>query len=577
MDGARAHDVDEVTRAPRRTAARAARAAVAVAMAVAVAVSVSVAAAVAIAAADPPFNMRLLGRLDYTASCAGVWGYSAPDGTELAIIANALGTSFVDVTEPATPHEVAFIAGHRSNWREVRTWSHYAYIVTEGRPALDGDDAGMQIVDLVHPLQPQLITHWDETFTTAHTIAIHEGWAYLNGTRYGAGASGMRILDLANPVAPVDVGAYTPRYVHDSYVHADTGYLCIIGVGLAVVDLSDRAHPQELAFVAYPGAGTHNAALARDGRTLYTTDEIIAGHLRVWDVSDRRDPVQVGEWSAHPTTSIHNVIVHGDSAYVAYYTEGVHVLDVSDPRAPQWVASYDTYPGVSGGFDGCWGVYVSPRTGFVYASDSAGGLFVMALEPRVAVTLRDFAAWSTADAVELTWTVHRDAGDAGILRLERAPGTGTAADAATPEDFTVIARLPLASGGWRDRDVVPGTTLRYRLSLEAADGARVLGEIQVQAASPLRSRLIGASPNPASQATAIRFDLARPGDVRVRVWDARGRLVRSLGAPAMGAGRHALVWDGLHSDGTAPPAGVYFYELASGAWRASGRVTRIAP
>jgi hypothetical protein len=440
----------------------------------------------------------------------------------------------------------------------------------------------MQIVDLGRPSQPQLVGHWDESFTTAHTIAIHDGWVYLNGTRYGTGASGMRILDLSNPISPIDVGAYTARYVHDAYVHGDTGYLCIIGAGLSTVDLTNRAQPQELAFVAYPGAGTHNAALARDGRTLYTTDEQVAGHLRVWDVADPRLPTQVGEWSAHPTTSIHNVIVHGDSAYVSYYTEGVYVLDITDPRQPVTVASYDTYPGVSGGFDGCWGVYVSPRTGCVYASDSAGGLFVLALEPRVAVTLQDFVATVNGTGADLAWRVDRDAGDDGVLRLESER-------AAQPGVFTLLARLPLVSGQWHDGDgdgdgdgdVAAGTARRYRLTLEDASGARILGEVQIEVpaaiATPSRSHLYGAAPNPARRATAIHFDLARPGDVRVRVWDARGRLVRSLAAPRLSAGRHALVWDGRLADGTPPPAGVYFYELASGAWRASGRVTRITP
>jgi len=532
----------------------------------------SVAALVMPAAAAPPLHTRLLGHLDYAAPCSGVWGYSAPDGTELAIVGTARGTSFVDVTDPSAPREVGFVSGNDSAWREIRTWSHYAYIVTEGRPPLDDGPTGMQIVDLSRASGPFLAQHWNQTFTTAHTIAIHDGWAYINGSRKDEANTGMRILNLDDPAAPRDVGAYTTRYVHDSYVHQDTGYLCIIGQGLAIVDLSDRARPSEQSFAEYKGAGTHNAALARDGRTLFTTDETLGGHLRIWGVSNPRDPVQGGEWSAHETSSIHNVIVRGDSAYVSYYTEGVMVLDIANPRAPQLVAAYDTYPGTSGGYHGCWGVYVSPRTGYVYASDIQSGLFVIALEPQVAVTLQEFTAAARDDAIVLQWRLQRDAGDRGGLRLERAEADAVAAT------FTLCARFALGSGRFEDPQVVAGRAYRYRLAVETEAGDRVLGEVTSHAFEPGGSRLLGAAPNPAVSAApaTVRFDLARRGDVELRIWDARGRLVRALGARGLDSGRHALAWDGRDRSGRRLAPGIYFYELESAAWCARGRMTRVA-
>jgi hypothetical protein len=90
-------------------------------------------------------------------------------------------------------------------------------------------------------------------------------------------------------------------------------------------------------------------------------------------------PIQVSEWQAHPTASIHNVTVKGDSAYLSYYTEGLQVLDISDPSVPLPVAWYDTYLGVSGGFRGNWGVWPFARTGAIYLSDIRRGLVVVAL------------------------------------------------------------------------------------------------------------------------------------------------------------------------------------------------------
>jgi choice-of-anchor B domain-containing protein len=265
---------------------------------------------------------------------------------------------------------VASIRGPTSPWRELQTWSHYAYIVSEGaEPNLQG----MQIVDLAVPQQPRLIGAFTATFTTAHTIHIADGFAYLNGTD-----NGWRILDLADPEHPRDVGSWHGRYVHDCFVRGDRAYLANIqSGGFTILDVSNRSQPQEIGFTSYFGAATHNCWTSDDGDYLFTTDETGGGHLRVWDVREPARAVQVGDWSASGNASIHNVVVKGDSAYIAYYTEGVHVLDVSQPTLPRPVGYYDTFPGASGGFNGAWGVYPFARNGRIYVSDIQSGLFVL--------------------------------------------------------------------------------------------------------------------------------------------------------------------------------------------------------
>jgi hypothetical protein len=113
------------------------------------------------ASAQGYYNVELLGRFSHNREAyAAVWGYTAPDGTELAIIGSASGTSFIDATDPRRPVEVAFVDGPPSRWREMQTHSHYAYIVNE-------TGGGMQIVDLVDPQLPVLVAEFDSTFTPA--------------------------------------------------------------------------------------------------------------------------------------------------------------------------------------------------------------------------------------------------------------------------------------------------------------------------------------------------------------------------------------------------------------------------
>ncbi|MBK7769593.1 MAG: hypothetical protein IPI48_03395 [bacterium] len=78
---------------------------------------------------------------------------------------------------------------------------------------------------------------------------------------------------------------------------------------------------------------------------------------------------------------------------------------------------------------------------------------------------------------------------------------------------------------------------------------------------------------PFNPSTTIRFDLAGGGSVDLRVFDVRGRLVRTLAAGAIYVqGRHEVVWDGRDERGQAVASGVYVVELAAGNTRQSHQV-----
>jgi hypothetical protein len=72
------------------------------------------------------------------------------------------------------------------------------------------------------------------------------------------------------------------------------------------------------------------------------------------------------------------------------------------------------------------------------------------------------------------------------------------------------------------------------------------------------------APNPFNPRTVVHFAVPRSGPVRIGVYDLRGRLVRSLQAGTLTAGRHAVVWDGTDRRGRAAAAGVYCVRLDDG-------------
>jgi IgA peptidase M64/PKD domain-containing protein/putative Ig domain-containing protein/Big-like domain-containing protein/flagellar hook capping protein FlgD len=121
----------------------------------------------------------------------------------------------------------------------------------------------------------------------------------------------------------------------------------------------------------------------------------------------------------------------------------------------------------------------------------------------------------------------------------------------------------------------PGRT-SVDLTLEAAlrTGGRVRGLVTVDVvASPAHGVQALTTPNPGRPATTLTFTTTQPGPVRVRLFDSRGRLVRSLlQSTQLGAGYHDIAIDGSDDAGRRLPSGVYFYRIESLQGVAAGRV-----
>lgn len=120
------------------------------------------------------------------------------------------------------------------------------------------------------------------------------------------------------------------------------------------------------------------------------------GFLRIFDTSDRTAPRQIAtvrtpksracfwgdpleEWY-----TVHNPFVVGDRAYLAWYSDGVRVVDIANPMNPREIGAY--LPPDEAGSGGeirkplVWGVFV--KDDLIYLSDIHLGLHVVRLRQR---------------------------------------------------------------------------------------------------------------------------------------------------------------------------------------------------
>jgi choice-of-anchor B domain-containing protein len=328
-------------------------------------------------------NLTLQANLTYPFALANIGGYVDSQGNEYALVGTYNGLSIVDVTTPTSPVEMFAVPGITSEWREVKTWSHYAYVTTEG-------GNGLQIINLDYlPDSVQVKQyHGDAAINNQldniHSLHIDNGYVYLYGSNLFNGAA--VICDLnADPWNPHYLGHTPGPYVHDGFVRNDTLWAGHIYDGyFGVYNCANKANPVLLATQNTPDNFTHNTWLSADSHTLFTTDEVSNSSLTSYDVTNLGNIQELDRFQVTPGSGsiVHNTqiidINGGEFAVTSWYRDGVVINDVTRPGNMIQVGRYDTYAqGGGNGFDGDWGVYPYLPSGTIVASDITNGLFVL--------------------------------------------------------------------------------------------------------------------------------------------------------------------------------------------------------
>lgn len=299
---------------------------------------------------------------------ANIWGYTA-GGNEYALVGAANGMIVVNVTNPDNPTQIVQIPGPASSWREIKTYSHYAYVVSEG-------GGQIQIVNLTNLPNNNLAYHsvnGGSGLTSGHALHIDEttGYLYVYGSNLNGGRAQVFNLN-ADPYNPTYSGFVNfVGYVHDGFVDNDLLYAGHIYAGqFSIVNMTNKSNPVLLGTQSTPGAFTHNTW--KSGNTLFTTDEVNYSFLTAYDVSDPGDITFLDKIQVTPGSGsiVHNTHVIDDYAVTSWYKDGVAIIDGSRPANLVKVGLFDTYPNGSGsGFDGCWGVHPYFPSGNIVASN----------------------------------------------------------------------------------------------------------------------------------------------------------------------------------------------------------------
>jgi hypothetical protein len=199
-------------------------------------------------------------------------------------------------------------------------------------------------------------------------VQAAEQWIFKNYAYVSTISDKLLIYDISDPANPklTDTLKVDAHLVNDVSISADgkVGVITREGAssrknGIIFLDTSDLAHPKIVSeYTATVTGGVHSAFIY--GHYVFLTDDATAS-LRVIDFQDLKAPKEVARWQLEnqvATTTktaegeqvggryLHDVYVKDGLAYLAYWRDGLVILDVGNgikggsPEKPQLVSNF---------------------------------------------------------------------------------------------------------------------------------------------------------------------------------------------------------------------------------------------
>ena len=339
-------------------------------------------------------------------------------------------------------------------------------------------------------------------------VEAFRGVAYLSSHRgrESCKAEGVRAYSLANPRRPKLLSAFgripgtwtektIVRWIRTGAYDGDLAAVSVQGCqladwrGFALFDVSRPARPVELARVHLDPRGSHEIWLTQAGRralvftaslrseALDSPDGATPGRpdFRIWDVSDPRNPVEVGSWGAWKELGLqpfpdlrkpldgnltHSVVTNaaGTRAYLSYWDLGTVILDVSDPARPVYLGRTAATENAHSAWLGRNGLLIETHerdggTPTLYDASSPAApkrLAELRLTSRLLSAGHRNGGMSVVNGLSLTDSVHDPKVTGGTAYFSWYSQGVVAADVADPARPKLLARfLPPAA---RDRE-----------------------------------------------------------------------------------------------------------------------------
>lgn len=234
---------------------------------------------------------------------------------DMAYAAGVTWLHFIDVSDPTAPTELGFyiqdyLPYGANNIRDVAVVGNIAYLTN----FLEG----LRLVDISNFSAP-IEVGWYKPHQRTFGVAVAGNMTYMAGSQ-----SGLRLVDTSNPNNPVEVGSHQGLvgWSNDVAVEGHTVYLAdgLFGWGgLSIIDASIPTHPRLLGSLRLGDADQ----VTVQGNYAYLLTE---GDLHIVDVTHADNPVEVSFYDNDIPDRINDLAVQNNYVYAAGLDAGLFVL-----------------------------------------------------------------------------------------------------------------------------------------------------------------------------------------------------------------------------------------------------------
>ncbi|WP_163997941.1 LVIVD repeat-containing protein [Pyxidicoccus caerfyrddinensis] len=304
--------------------------------------------------------------------------------TELAVAnghayvtAGREGLFIYDVSKPDAPRKAAESKPSDDVYNDVLVNGTTLYLATK--------NSGIAVFDLTDPEAPARVRSVPDKAVEVNALAVDGNILYAASPYPNAE---VLVYDITTPTAPTLLTRYFVEGAEPTVGERPLDVTALGGrlyvshwtYGMTVSDVTNPAKPKFLG--RFGGSTSRTTVVGTVGsRTVaFDAGEDWGAHLSVLNVTVPQAPEQMGEFRMRPEVSIRSVALAGSKLYVAYYQDGLRVLDVSVPGEPRQVGYYNTWreSDLSRGltfFDGLNTLRV-PGDGYIYATETVRGLLI---------------------------------------------------------------------------------------------------------------------------------------------------------------------------------------------------------
>ncbi|CAG0937334.1 hypothetical protein TFLX_06259 [Thermoflexales bacterium] len=227
------------------------------------------------------------------------------------------GLRLLNVGTPTTP---TLMASMTDTIKEVVVAGNFAYAT--------GYDSKLRLIDVSQPHAPVEVGMYDASFTI-NDLSVVNDRAYLI-LDWGQ----MYMLNIGNAPAVTKLGQYWPWSISGLEIDSSMAYMIDSG-RLAVLDIHQPVTPIRVEI--YPLL--HNISLIKiSDQVAYVVD---AGKtLNLLDVTNPVTPVALGVYTSSIPARINSLAVESQTVYLAEWKTDLRILDVSNPVTPTEVSTY---------------------------------------------------------------------------------------------------------------------------------------------------------------------------------------------------------------------------------------------